>query len=228
MTITEVRAPDAAERPGAGSGAPKSRRVESRVRNKPRPAIIALSIALIIAAGLAASWIFTTTGRTTTVFSAASDIARGDVIAAGDLTTVEIPDTEKIPSYMSAKADEVIGKTATVDIPVGTLISPNNIATQAGLAEGTSIVGVSLTAAQLPPFPLVNGDPVRIVDTPVTQGDPPATTPAAIKATIASVTKDDVSGNTVIAVTVDTERAADLAARAATGRVALVLDSETE
>jgi len=86
-------------------------------------------------------------------------------------------------------------------------------------------VGISFTPNQLPPYPLVSGDPVRIVDTPVTQGDPPAGTPASIAATIVAVRFDDVSGNTVVAVSVDTFNSSALAARAATGRVALVLDA---
>lgn len=229
MTITSVET----ERPrkGAGKtrgGGTKAGSVQSRVRNRPRPAIIALSVALIIVAGLAAAYIYTTTGRTTAVFSAANTIARGEVIESGDLTTVEIPDNQQIPSYATTDADSVIGQTATVDIPHGTLISPNNIAAQAGLPANTSIVGISLTPSQLPAFPMTSGDPVRIVETPVNQGDPPATTPQTISATVASVTTDEVSGNTVVSVQVDFGDAADLAARAATGRVALILDSEQE
>lgn len=229
MTTTSVET----ERPrkGAGKakgGGTKAGPVQSRVRNRPRPAIIALSVALIIVAGLAAAYIYTTTGRTTAVFSAANTIARGDVIESGDLTTVEIPDNQQIPAYATTDADNVIGQTATVDIPDGTLISPNNIAAQAGLPANTSIVGISLTPAQLPAFPMTSGDPVRIVETPVNQGDPPATTPQTISATVASVTTDDVSGNTIVSVQVDSDDAADLAARAATGRVALILDSEQE
>jgi SAF domain len=221
------------ERPRKGSSKTKSNGtkagpVQSRVRNRPRPMIIALSVALIIAASLAASYIYTTTGRTTAVFSAATPIARGDIIESADLTTVEIPDNQQIPSYATTDADSVIGKTATVDIPDGTLISPNNIARQAGLPANTSIVGISLTPSQLPAYPMSSGDPVRIVETPVNQGDPPATTPKTISATVASVTKDDVSGNTVVSVQVNSGDAADLAARAATGRVALILDSEQE
>lgn len=211
-----------ADRP-APSGA-----VPSRVRNRPRPAIIALGIALIIVAGLAAAFIYTSTGRTVTVFSASADIARGDAVEASALTTVEIPDDQRIPSYLTAQADSVIGSTATVDIPAGTIISPNNTGTSASIPAGTSLVGISLTPAQLPPYPLVNGDPVRIVETPVNGGEPPATTPETFSATIATVEFDDVSGNTLIAVSVDALDAADVAARAATGRVGIILDASDD
>jgi hypothetical protein len=211
-------------RKSKGTAAQK-RPVASRVRNKPRPAIIALAIALIVTAGLAAAYIYTSTGRTMEVFTAVNSIARGDVIERSDLSTVEIPDNQAIPSYGVLDEKEMVGKTAVVDIPAGTLISPNNVSSDAGLAEGQSIVGISFTANQLPPYPLVSGDPVRIVDTPVTQGDPPANSPASIAATIVAVKFDDVSGNTLVAVSVETINSAPLAARAATGRVALVLDA---
>ncbi len=226
-TAPETECPRRANGP-AKSGGKKPGPVQSRVRRRPRPSIIAVSVALIIAGGLSASDVYTTTNRTTTVFSAAAPIALGAIITSGDLTSVEIPDSQQIPAFATTAADNVIGKTATVDIPDGTLISPKNIADQAGLPANESIVGVSLTPAQLPSFPMSSGDPVRIVETPVTQGDPPATTPKAISATVAAVTKDNVSGNTVVSVQVASRDAADLAARAATGRVALILDSEKE
>jgi hypothetical protein len=66
---------------------------------------------------------------------------------------------------------------------------------------------------------------VRIVDTPTTQGEPPTTAPATIAGEVASVVGPDDTGLTVVNVTVPAGQAADLAARVATGRVALVLDS---
>ncbi|HEV7948996.1 MAG TPA: SAF domain-containing protein [Glaciihabitans sp.] len=210
---------------GAPANAARANTVQSRVRNKPRPAIIALAVALIIVSGLAAAWIYTTNGNTITVYKAATSIARGDVIEFADLSEVEIAAGQPLPSYLVADREGVEGKTASVDIPEGTLISPNNISSETGLPEGLSIVGISLSPAQLPMYPLVDGDPVRLVDTPVNQGDPPATAPESISATVVRTEVDSVSGDTLVAVSVDYDKAADLAARAATGRVALVLDA---
>jgi hypothetical protein len=226
--MTDAAATDESPQDGSRKStgtAAKARPVESRVRNKPRPAIIALAIALIVTAGLAAAFIYTSTGRTMEVYTAVDSIARGDVIEASALTTVEIPDNQEIPSFALADRADMLGKTAVVDIPAGTLISPNNVAAGAGVADGTSIVGISFTANQLPPYPLVSGDPVRIIETPVTQGDPPKDEPGQTDATVVAVQFDDVSGNTLVAVSVEEDDAAGLAARAATGRVALVLDA---
>lgn len=225
MTAVETETTDTKRRGAAKSSRPP--RPESRVRSRPRPAIIALGFALVIVASLGGAWLYMSTGQTVQVISANAPIARGDQITREDLTTVEIPEGQTIPSYTVDDAKSVIGQYAVVDIPQGTLISPNNIAGNAGVPEGDSIVGIALTQAQLPPYPLASGDPVRIVETPINQGDPPATTPPTIKATVVSVTQDETSGNTIVAVAVDEDRAADLAARAATGRVALILDSTT-
>jgi len=228
MTTAEVET----ERPRRGGGKSKdnavsSTPVQSRVRNKPRMPIIALAIALIIVSGLAAAYFYTLTARNTVVLMSATGIARGDVITAESLTTVEIPDGQtELPSVSVDRADDIIGLFATVDIPNGTLISAGNVADNAGLTPGTSIIGISLTAAQLPPIPLVNGDPVRLVETPVLQGDPPSVLPKAFSATVVSTKVDEVSGNTVVAVSVaGRDLALNIAARAATGRVALILDA---
>jgi len=228
MTTAEVET----ERPRRGGGkstdnAGSTTPVQSRVRNKPRMPIIALAIALIIVSGLAVAYFYTLTARNTVVLMSAAGISRGDVITAESLTTVEIPEGQtELPSVSVERADDIIGLFATVDIPNGTLISAGNVANNAGLAPGTSVIGISLTAAQLPPIPLVNGDPVLLVETPVLQGDPPSTVPKSFAATVVSTKVDEVSGNTVVAVSVSgKDQALNIAARAATGRVALILAS---
>ena len=87
------------------------------------------------------------------------------------------------------------------------------------------MIVVALTPAQLPAEPLLAGDQVRIVDTPAAQGEPPRTSPASIAGEVVSTVGPDNTGRTVVNVTVPAGQAAGLAARVATGRVALVLDS---
>ena len=91
--------------------------------------------------------------------------------------------------------------------------------------EGDSLVGISLTPAQMPAEPLYAGDAVRIVTTPGDQGELTEKDPVTIEATIVGVSRVAETGETVVDVSVPQPDAADLAARAATGRVALVLDA---
>lgn len=199
--------------------------VESKVRSRIRPGMLAGALALIIAAALGVAWLVNSSGNNITVFSASKDIPRGAVVQASDLTTVQIPVNQPIPALTASNPSAAIGKTAAVDIPQGTLISQNNTTSDTGLKAGNSIVGIQLSSAQLPPYPLKAGDQVRIVDTPINQGEPPKETPNSIKATVVTAKTDSVSGKTTVAVEVLEANAPDLAARASTGRVALILDS---
>jgi len=93
-------------------------------------------------------------------------------------------------------------------------------------AKGMSVVGVSLPPALMPAVQLHSGDQVRIVATPGAQGDvATGTSPKSIEATVVGVRGTGDTGQIVVDVSVPHDQAAELAARAATGKVALVLDS---
>ncbi len=96
------------------------------------------------------------------------------------------------------------------------------------IPAGSSIVGVTLTQAQMPGYQLAAGDKVRVVETPVTQGDPPVETPKSFNATVFTATYDTETQVWVVDLVVPNREAPDIAARAATGRVALVIDSTGE
>jgi len=66
---------------------------------------------------------------------------------------------------------------------------------------------------------------VRVVATPGQQGEVTDEEQRSITATVVGVYPADDSGQTVVSVQVPYDRAAELAARAATGKVAVVLDS---
>ena len=69
------------------------------------------------------------------------------------------------------------------------------------------------------------GDSVRVVTTPGDQGEVTEQDPVTIEARVVGVGRVEETGETVVDVSVPREDAAELAARAATGRVALVLDA---
>ena len=79
-------------------------------------------------------------------------------------------------------------------------------------------------AALLPGEPLRAGD-LRVVATPGQQGEVTDGEQRSITATVVGVYSDADSGQTVVSVQVLYDQAAELAARAATGKVAVVLDS---
>jgi hypothetical protein len=85
-----------------------------------------------------------------------------------------------------------------------------------------SVVAVPINAGLVPTVPILAGDTVRLVQTPAT-GDDLEPSPRTVTAEVVSVLSDDRLS--VVNVMVPADKASELAALAATGRVALVLDS---
>lgn len=193
-----------------------------------RGARVGLSIALVAVGGLGGAYAYTAlSGPTVNVLVVSgSEIQRGQTIQASDLSEVALPrSTSGIDAVTSAHLDEVVGARATTTLLPGSILTSTSYSADLTPAKGTSIVGVALTSSQLPTEPLDAGDHVRIVDTPVQQGDPPAEDPSSVSAVVVSTHYDDVASQTIVNVQVSSSDAANLAARAATGRVALILDS---
>lgn len=197
-------------------------------RGRRRPMIIAIGVALAIVGGLASWWMLTTSVDTQTVFVAKSTIDRGEEITAKDLTTIEIAGGQNTSAISATNSEKVVGKTSSVVVPAGSMITEEAVNNQVTLADDKSLVGLAFKTGQLPNKNLAPGDTVRIVDTPVAQGDPPSGTPQSFKATVYATKYDQGEKQWIIDVQVDKNVAADVAARSTTGRIALILDPDQE
>ena len=206
------------ERAGTASvaPAPKLRR---------RPALVAASIVAISAGALLAAFAWTATSTTQSVLAVRSAVERGAVIAQDDVMTVRVSADPALAPVPASQASAVVGQRAATDLAAGTLLTREQVSDTVLPAAGMSIVGVGLPSAQLPGEPLLVGDRVRVVATPGASGEVTAGEPVTIAATVAGVRVDDENGQSVVSVQVPQGDAAELAARAATGNVALVLDS---
>lgn len=194
-------------------------------KQRRRPALIGLGVALVALGGLGAAWLATSMSDTVDVIAVRADVARGEQITEDDLTTASINADPALDPIRAERSGEVVGQYASVDLPAGTLVTANSFSGSIQPAEGESMVGVAVTAAQLPSEPLRPGDTVRIVDTPNPQDNPPSSTPDSIEATVVSTTTDEETGQRMVNVVVPEVRAPDLAARVATGRIVVVLGS---
>lgn len=190
--------------------------------------VIAIGLAIAIVGGLASWWVATESSDTQTVFVATKAIERGEVITAQDLGTLQLAGGQNTNAISSTKPEQVIGESATVELPAGALITTDALGERVGIDEGYSIVGVALSSGQLPSQKLSPGDLVRIVDTPVAQGDPPTSTPQTFKAIVYGTKFDEQANQWIVDLKISTENAAAVAARAATGRIALILDGGGE
>ena len=125
----------------------------------------------------------------------------------------------------ASQLDQVVGRVASLDVAAGGLLSEDTVQPVVTPGKGVSVVGVSLSSGLLPAIGLQAGDHVRIVRTPGAQGEPSDKPAWSMDAQVVSVTPAGEGQASVVDVLVPSGSAADLASLAATGKVALVLDS---
>jgi hypothetical protein len=214
-------------RPGTSENPQQAPGVPPPPKLRRRPTLVALGVALIALGGLAAAWLTTVVGNTQPVLALRADVDQGTLIEADDLTVVQISVDPALTPVPDSRHDQIIGTHAARDLAAGSLLTPGSVTDQVIPATGASLVGVTLTRAQLPARPVHPGDTVRIVSTPRTQDDPPASEPNSTRAVVVGSRILADTSQVVVDVTVPARDAADLAARVATGRVALVLDGDT-
>lgn len=197
----------------------------ARAKRRRRPLLFAICVVLVAAGALGAAFAYTSVSDTQEVLVVNRDVARGETIEAGDLAIVRVSVDPALTPVPGSQKAELEGSRAAVDLWTGTLLTEQAVADNLVPGEGESLVGISLTPAQMPSEPLYGGDVVRIVTTPGDQGEITDKEPVTIEATVVGVSRVEETGETVVDVSVPESEAADLAARAATGRVALVLDA---
>lgn len=190
-----------------------------------RPLLFALMAALVAAGALLAGWAYTTVSDTHEVLAVRETVHRGETITREDLVTVQVGIDPALTPVSSAELANVVGKRAAVDLSAGSLLTQEAITETVLPAAGDSMVGISLTPAQRPSQPLYQGDRVRIIATPGDQGEVTTSSPESVPAEVVGVRRIPETGETVVDVSLPHQRASELAARASTGRVALVLDS---
>ena len=140
---------------------------------------------------------------------------------------VEAPKTldPAVASIPASDVSMVVGQRAALDISAGGLLTPDAIAPETVPAKGETVVGLSLVDGMLPAIPLKTGDDVRVVQTPGAQGQVGDVSPVTIAAKVVAVTRSQDGQFALVDLLVSADAAPDLAARAATGKVAVVLDS---
>ena len=189
-----------------------------------RPVHIAATIAAIFIGAAIAAWGWSATTTSETVVAARTTIPRGAVITADDLTTAQISGDNTLKIVPGDDVDELVGKRAALDIAAGGLLTPEMATDDNMPPAGQSIVGISLTPAQVPAITPRSGDKVRLVATTGEGGETSSGTPLTTSAEVIDSRTDEVSGNTVVNVLVPYADAAVLADRASTGNIALVMD----
>jgi len=224
---TAVLTPDTPERGGRQANRPRSASapVIAPPKTRRRSGMLAAGVALVVVGALGAAYLTKIVGNTVQVVAVARDVQPGQVIARADLTVADVSPDPALRPVSASRLPALVGQRAAVTLTAGSLLTDAAVTQQVLPTTGQSLVGVALQPAQLPAEPLQAGDHIRIVDTPASQGEPPASSPQSIPAVVVSTEALGDNGQSIVNVTVPSGLAAALAARVATGRIALILDS---
>ena len=190
------------------------------LRQKRKPGLMALGVALVVIGAMAAWFLVTRASGTVQAVGLRGEVQRGAVISASDVVLTEVPRGTSLPFVPGDEIDEVVGKVAQVELAPG-LLRPTEYGPALVPQDGMAIVGVVPNLA--PQQALHAGDRVRMVFTPPPSGD----LPEALRAWTATVVRTGPAGGTGGGVLVDVEVAETEAdavlAAAATGRLAVAL-----
>lgn len=190
-----------------------------------RPLLIVLGVTLLVMGAMAGVWLWSAASTSVEVVVVRADVQRGAIIPATALGRVRVtvdPSVQTVPGDQMAS---MVGRSAAVDLSAGALLTPSQVTDVVQPGQGMSMVGIPVAPGLMPAEPLRAGDQVRLVQTPGPNGEVigKKPNPVAINATVVRVSPGETQ--TVVDVLVTQDRSAELAARAATGKVAVVLDS---
>lgn len=191
---------------------------------------LAAAMVLVVALGVLGNvWLWSSSTTAQEVVAARSTIERGSLIDAEDLMTVRVELDPALHTVAGADLSSLVGQRAALDVAAGSLLTAEAVTATTVPAAGYSLVGIGVAAARMPGTTLVAGDQVRVVATPAAvTGEVSGSSPTSVSAVVVSTqvgTDATGQGQTVVTVQVPSDDAAALAALAATGDVALVLDS---
>ncbi|KPH98728.1 SAF domain protein [Actinobacteria bacterium OV450] len=232
-TSTQPSAPRTALPGPAGPPAAAPRVVRQRRR---RPGLIALSVALIAAGGLSGALLFTASGQRSSVLVVARDVPVGNAITEADLASASLALDPAVKAVPTTKKAGLVGQRAAVALKSGSLLSPGQVTSASLVKAGEQLVGVALKPSQLPASRLSPGQKVLIVSTPdpaqagaAANASKPtdSAAPQTLAATVVGVgVAAPATGVVVVDVAVPATSGPTLAARVATGSVALIVAAQ--
>jgi hypothetical protein len=230
------------ERTGAGAGrsaAPAQPSVGDRLPTPPRerkPALAALAVLLILVGALGATMLVLQAGERIEVVKVTQAIPAGGSVNTSNATPVMVAKDDSIHYIEWTQLDQLKKLKAVNAIPAGVVAVGEMFGDEAGVAAGKATVGLSLKAGQYPTG-IKQGDTVAAYRVNSASGS--SNSNSSSSATNSSVIVDNArvtyvpgpkdggdeivgSTNLAVTLTVDSDKAADLAQAASNGEVALV------
>ena len=223
MTRTQ---PPGTSTPGSAAAFNRSAPVLPPPRRRRRPALLALAVAMVVLGALGAAYLATSLGQTSPVIAIAREVPWGQQITAADLVQARVAGDPALAPIPYGERDQVIGMVAATTQTPGSLLTREALTEQSLPPPGQQLVGVGVSAVQLPATSLRPGDDVLLV--PVASSGGAGTSDAAetsgtVEATVVRSGSPGTDGLRVVDVLVDGADGPDVAARAAAGLVAIVV-----
>ncbi|MCC9305592.1 SAF domain-containing protein [Kitasatospora sp. RB6PN24] len=203
----------ASARDGGRPTAP-SRSLRSRRR---RPAVLAMSVALIAAGGLGGAVLYNSTGQRIAVLALARDVPYGQPLTAQDLVVARIASDPALAPISASDLNRAVGRRATTDLHRGSLLLAADLTSALVVQPGMQEVGLPVHPSQLPAVGVQLGEQIEIVQL----GDNGGGAPQTMNAVVAQTGKGGDSQ--VIDVAVPPADAVKLAQWAAGGKFQIIL-----
>ncbi|WP_374999733.1 SAF domain-containing protein [Aeromicrobium sp. CTD01-1L150] len=111
-----------------------------------RPALIGLAIVLIVGGALASGWLAIQSGNRAFFVQASQEVAQGAQITSDDLTRVSLP--EDFDGAIPADdVDDIVGQSATTRLLPGTVLTPEMVSEDSGVAANQTQLTLSVDAS---------------------------------------------------------------------------------
>ncbi|MFT4297327.1 MAG: SAF domain-containing protein [Micropruina sp.] len=180
---------------------------------------ILIGVLAICLGGLGSAVLYLNMAEATSVLKVNRTVYRGEVIGPADLGPVSLGSHLGVETVPAERADELVGKTALVDLANGSLLTPSSVG-EPEVRRGFSRLGLKLNPGQVPVSPLPSGTPVMLV--PTTAANDGGQGGAALSATVAVAPVVLADGSTSLEVMVADAVSDQVARLAAAGRIVVV------
>lgn len=187
--------------------------------------LIGLGIAVIAACGVGAVAFYDSTSDLVPAVGVMARVPFGSVVGENDLVQIQVhPDPAVTAVPWAQRGQVVVGQRAATDLLPGSVITAGAVGGVSIPGPGQALVGVAVKPGQLPATPLAARDTVLLVATDGPVGDAAGPPGPAVHGTVVTVGEPDGAGARTVDVEVASGDAGGLAARAAAGRIAVVLE----
>lgn len=192
------------------------------------PKWIALGIVAICMGGLLSYVIYAKVATETAVVAMAGTVYRGEVIEAGDLTTVTLSGEPSVATIPADQVPSLVGQRAAYDLVEGSLPASAAVTPETLPAAQRAVVGMKLVGGRAPAEFLLPGSPLRLVALPAPDAQPGSTDPYAGKTFVARTVSSQPgpdAGSLFVDVDVPADQAPTIAMLAAQDRLTIVRDA---